>query len=210
MTLKRVGEKTAKLCLYINSQPVIVVASQFHGQAKGFQSMNSETQSKPLLCNTAARGDTAAKRRRRPIHSLRRPPATATQGVPVSAFHLLQINKHLILSLVASLCLSSGEKLVRIFGCPCISANSKQLRSASIWFCPLLHLFVFPPVRNWSKFLGAPAYQQTASNWSDFVSSSLWEEEGGECAVVARNKGVVVCGEREMSGEGNGVMQLVL
>ncbi|KAL7180799.1 hypothetical protein ACSBR1_039791 [Camellia fascicularis] len=43
----------------------------------------------------------------------------------------------------------------------------KEFRSASIWFCPLLHLFVFPPVRNWAEFLGAPAYQQTASNWLD-------------------------------------------
>ncbi|THG03025.1 hypothetical protein TEA_025637 [Camellia sinensis var. sinensis] len=35
-------------------------------------------------------------------------------------------------------------------------------------------------------------------------------EEGGECAVVARNKGWWFGGEREMSGEGNGVMQSVL
>ncbi|KAI7994059.1 hypothetical protein LOK49_LG11G00123 [Camellia lanceoleosa] len=64
-----------------------------------------------------------SKRRWLPIHSLRRSPATATQGVPIS--------KHLVLSLVASLRLPFGEKLGRIFGCPCISANSKQLLRTS-------------------------------------------------------------------------------
>ncbi|KAI7979758.1 hypothetical protein LOK49_Contig256G00003 [Camellia lanceoleosa] len=78
------------------------------------------------LCNTAAK--------RRPIHSLRRPPATAT-------------------------------------------ATQGEFRSASIWFCPFLHLFVFPPVRNWSEFLGAPAYQQTASNW--LLKLTLWGNLGG-------------------------------
>ncbi|XP_028125602.1 uncharacterized protein LOC114322489 isoform X2 [Camellia sinensis] len=38
---------------------------------------------------------------------------------------------------------------------PLKASRDDDARSASIWFCPLLHLFVFPPVRNWSEFLGA-------------------------------------------------------
>ncbi|KAI8018722.1 hypothetical protein LOK49_LG04G00610 [Camellia lanceoleosa] len=49
-----------------------------------------------------------------------------------------------------------------------VMATQGEFRSASIWFCPFLHLFIFP-LRNWSEFLGAPAYQQTASNWQHFL-----------------------------------------
>ncbi|XP_028125601.1 uncharacterized protein LOC114322489 isoform X1 [Camellia sinensis] len=75
--------------------------------------------------------------------------------VPMSALHLLpllRLHLHLLLRFLL-LCLhlppscSSFLLLRLIYFLFC--------RSASIWFCPLLHLFVFPPVRNWSEFLGA-------------------------------------------------------
>ncbi|KAL7175160.1 hypothetical protein ACSBR2_028879 [Camellia fascicularis] len=73
------------------------------------------------LSNTAARGDSSKE-------------AMATHPFPSKASgdgdaRSSEISKHLVLSLVASLRLPSSEKLVRIFGCLCISANSQQLNT---------------------------------------------------------------------------------